>query len=86
MLAKLIYQSDLKSIDSIQKNMAIGKKINDELESGIDELIGQMIGDRMKLVYEENSEQTTIMEMRLKKKLEMFLTKYLEQKVFKKCS
>ena len=33
--------------------MVIDKKISDESESGIDELIGQMIDDKMKIQYEE---------------------------------
>ncbi len=40
----------------MEKNMTFGlidKKISDESEPGIDELIGQMIDEKMKIQYEE---------------------------------
>ena len=51
MLAKLIDQSDLKSIDSVQKNMVIEKKISDESrEPGID---NEFVRQFLELIFEE---------------------------------
>lgn len=68
--------------------MVIEKKIHDEFGDFMnsDELIDQKIDDRMKILYEENSEQFTSLKKDLKEWLGMLFTKYLEQKGFKKYS
>jgi CMP-2-keto-3-deoxyoctulosonic acid synthetase len=60
-LARLIDQFDLISIDSIQKNMPIEKKISDETsEEWIDdELREQMNDDKVKVLLDERKQVLT---------------------------